>query len=152
MKRKESTISTFILGLCGLMLIACDTQPPLDKYCGQELTNTQVIGIKTQGENSYEYSDADLDLLADLTTEVQELFNDTLVIEVFFFLKDRDRIGLYLIGPDDKAVLKKISCYLLDKETTDRLPMDRYLLFYSNENEDLVAGIRKKKQELMQTQ
>ncbi len=78
---------TLVVGLlCCLILLSCEGQITLtEKYCGYELTDREVLKVKTQESNSYEYSDKDLDVLADITTEVQSLFDDTLVIEVFFF-------------------------------------------------------------------
>lgn len=51
-------------------------------------------------------------------------------------------MGLYVIGPDDQNVVEKISCFLLSEQLDAKLPSDRYRLFYSNEHENLVAGIR----------
>jgi hypothetical protein len=116
-----------------------------EKYCGLELAEAEVIKIKADGSDTYSHSNSDLDQLADITTEVQKLFNDTLEMEVFIFLRDKKRIGFYINGSRNPVVAEKISCLILGGKFDSILPGERYLLFYSNENSHLVAGIKTKK-------
>lgn len=134
-----------VIGIFTFILTSCGSGFPKDKYCGQEMTHQELQKLSEHNSASFKYSEKDLDLLADITTDVQALFKDSLVIEVFFFIHDKNQIGVMIIGLDDPTVVEKISCLLLSDKYNKVLPNDRYLLFYCNEHENLVAGIRNKK-------
>lgn len=95
-----------------------------------------------QRDTAYDYSDDDWNLHSDVAQGVMGLYNDTLEIEVFFFLHDQNGMGI-LIGLPDKAVgTDKIACYLLNTDFKGRMPRNRYILFFQSENSDWMAGIK----------
>ena len=131
-----------IISLAAILFSACSiVKPKKTKYCGSELTEKEVIRLKEKGE-SFSYSDEDIDLLADISNEVLALYFDTVITEVFLFMHDKDDIGIYLVGQEDPKEIEKISCHLLRNLHGINLPKNVYLLFYSDENEKLVAAVR----------
>ncbi len=113
-----------------------------EKNCGVEMSVSEVAEVNKTGAN-YNYKDSDLDLLADITTGVHELFNDQYEIEVFFAMHSKDKIALYVIVPDDENMIEKIRCYILTTNLKD-IPKNRLLLFYSDQNDTFLSAFKTK--------
>lgn len=142
---KTSIIKSALTIFTVIALTGCvQKQEVKEKYCGLEMSGFEVMDAKMIGNKGYEYTAEDKDLLVDVTDGVHKLFNDELEIEFFFFMKDKDKIGMYIIAPDDKEVVEKISCYLLKNDFEERLPATRNLIFYTDKHETLVAAVKSK--------
>lgn len=134
---------TGLLGLAAFSILpACSTRQPLpEKGCGVEMTGREIEEVQRR-DTAYHYEGGDLYLHEDVSAGVWGLFNDTLEIEVFFFLHDKNSMGI-MIGLPDKAVgTEKISCYLFNNDFNGRLPKNRYILFFQSENSDWLFGIK----------
>jgi hypothetical protein len=112
--------------------------------CGRAISNEEMAVLSQEMVKRYEYKDNDLDILADVTTEVMGLYDDNYVFEVFFFMKDRKRIGINVIGSFNDEIKEKISCYLLATKIKG-LPDKRFLLFYDEQSEALVYKVTNEK-------
>ncbi|WP_094414232.1 hypothetical protein [Flavobacterium cyanobacteriorum] len=114
-----------------------------EKYCGVEMSGFEVLDYKKMGDDGYDYTEDDKLLLSELKTGINNLFDNKEAIEVYFAMKDKGRIALYIVAPDDKAMVEKISCYVLASGFKN-LPPSRNLLFYTNEHNSLVAAVKTK--------
>lgn len=139
--KKQILVS--LASVLAVFFVTCkNRQTGNEKYCGYTLTREEAVAIKTEGSKTHRYTDGDLEELAEITTTIQNLFNDTLEMEVFYFLRDEQRIGIYINCSDNPEVLGKISCLLLGDKFKKMLPPDKYILFYSDESSGLVAGVK----------
>lgn len=142
---KTSIIKSALAIFTVVVMASCGKKQEVkEKYCGLEMSGFEVMDAKMIGNKGYEYTAEDKDLLVDITEQVHKLFNDELEIEFFFFMKDKDKIGMYIIAPDDKEVVEVISCYLLKNDFEGRLPSNKNLIFYTDKHETLVAAIKNK--------
>lgn len=142
---KTSIIKSALAIFTVVVMAGCGKKQEVkEKYCGLEMSGFEVMDAKMIGNKGYEYTAEDKDLLVDITEQVHKLFNDELEIEFFFFMKDKDKIGMYIIAPDDKEVVEVISCYLLKNDFEGRLPSNKNLIFYTDKHETLVAAIKNK--------
>jgi len=142
---KTSIIKSALAIFTVVVMVGCGKKQEVkEKYCGLEMSGFEVMDAKMIGNKGYEYTAEDKDLLVDITEQVHKLFNDELEIEFFFFMKDKDKIGMYIIAPDDKEVVEVISCYLLKNDFEGRLPSNKNLIFYTDKHETLVAAIKNK--------
>ena len=142
---KTSIIKSALAIFTVVVMVSCGKKQEVkEKYCGLEMSGFEVMDAKMIGNKGYEYTAEDKDLLVDITEQVHKLFNDELEIEFFFFMKDKDKIGMYIIAPDDKEVVEVISCYLLKNDFEGRLPSNKNLIFYTDKHETLVAAIKNK--------
>ncbi|MHA3786618.1 hypothetical protein ACX0HA_00295 [Flavobacterium hauense] len=112
--------------------------------CGRTITNDEMAVLNRENVKQYEYKDSDFDMLADLTTEVMGLYNDNYVFEVFFFMKDKKRIGITIAGSFNDEIRDRISCYLLVTKMKG-LPDKRFLLFQDVTSEKVVYKITNEK-------
>lgn len=142
---KTSIIKSALAIFTVVVMAGCEKKQEVkEKYCGLEMSGFEVMDAKMISNKGYEYTAEDKDLLVDITEQVHKLFNDELEIEFFFFMKDKDKIGMYIIAPDDKEVVEVISCYLLKNDFEGRLPSNKNLIFYTDKHETLVAAIKNK--------
>lgn len=142
---KTSIIKSALAIFTVVVIAGCGKKQEVkEKYCGLEMSGFEVMDAKMIGNKGYEYTAEDKDLLVDITEQVHKLFNDELEIEFFFFMKDKDKIGMYIIAPDDKEFVEVISCYLLKNDFEGRLPSNKNLIFYTDKHETLVAAIKNK--------
>ena len=65
-----------------------------------------------------------------------------------FFMRNNEKIGLYVLGPNDQKEIEKISCLLLKEDFDGRLPEERELLFYTNDHNTLLAAVKSKSEEV----
>jgi hypothetical protein len=146
----KTITKTFIL-LSAIALTSCgqgskkdDGQPAVaEKYCGQEISGYEVMDLKALG-NNYKYTEEDNKLHNDLAAEVNKQFNDTVKVELFFTQRTPEIISMYVMAPDDKAIVEKVSCYIMQNDFNGRLPKTRKLLFYTPKHNTLVAAIKTK--------
>jgi hypothetical protein len=125
-----------------LLLTACgQNEKPKEMYCGLGMSAFEVIDAKTMAAN-FKYPGDSKALLAEVTKEVTALAPDT-KIEVYFYFKDAKEVGVYIVAPDDKALVEKISCAILNS-TIAGLPETRKVVFYTNESTNLVAAVKTK--------
>lgn len=144
-KMKKIIFKSALIIFMGMTVIGCGKkQEVVEKYCGVEMSGFEVIDAKTAGNAGYNYTEDDKKLLVDITKAVHELFNNELEIEFFFFMKDSDKIGMYIIAPEDQKTVETISCYLLKNNFEGRLPENKNLIFYTDKHETLVAAIKNK--------
>lgn len=142
---KKFIIKSALIIFTGMTIIGCgQKQEVKEKYCGVEMSGFEVMDAKTAGNKGYDYTEDDKKLLVDITEAVHQLFNDELEIEFFFFMKTSDKIGMYIIAPEDQKIVETISCYLLKNNFDGRLPENKNLIFYTDKHETLVAAIKSK--------
>lgn len=96
--------------------------------CGRSLTNDEMALLTQESSAKYDYKESDFDLQSDLTTEVMGLYDDSYVFEISFFMKDKKRVGINIIGSFNEEIKERISCYLLATKMKG-LPAKRYILF-----------------------
>jgi len=101
----------------------------------------EVLDAKKAADN-FSYTDSDKALLADITAMVKAFAGDK-PAEVYFFQKDDKSIGIFIVAPDDKALVEKISCGILNSTLAD-LPNARKVVFYTNDHNNLVAAVKSK--------
>lgn len=133
--------SAVIAFSAALLLTACGQEKPKELYCGISMGAFEVLDAKKAAEN-FSYTDADKTLLANVTAMVKAFAGDK-PAEVYFFQKDDKSIGIYIVAPDDKALVEKISCGILNS-TLANLPTARKVVFYTNDHNNLVAAIKSK--------
>ncbi|MFP9099740.1 hypothetical protein ACLI09_11855 [Flavobacterium sp. RHBU_24] len=137
----KSAIITFF---AAILLTSCGQEKPKELYCGISMGAFEVLDAKKAAEN-FSYTDADKTLLADVTAMVKAFAGEN-PAEVYFFQKDDTSIGIYIVAPDDKALVEKISCGILNS-TLANLPDARKVVFYTNDHNNLVAAIKSKPKE-----
>lgn len=130
-----SALALVLLSSCG------QTEKPKEMYCGIGMSAFEVIDAKTMAAN-FKYTEADKTLLTAVTAEVKSVYAEK-PVEVYFYNKKVDEIGIYVVAPNDKAVVEKICCDLLQSTLPD-LPATRKIVFYTNENNNLVAAVKTK--------
>jgi hypothetical protein len=136
---KKTTVTA---ALSLLLLASCgQNEKPKEMYCGIGMSAFEVIDAKTMAAN-FKYTDADKTLLTAVTAEVKSIYAEK-PVEVYFFNKKADEIGIYVVAPNDKAVVEKICCDLL-QSALPGLPATRKIVFYTNENNNLVAAVKTK--------
>lgn len=138
MKRILPFLAVFILFSCG------QQQERKELYCGIEMSGFEVIDFKTMANKGYAYTEEDKALHEKLTEGVKQLLDNKEEIQISFAFKENDTIALFIIAPSDKEIVEKISCYLL-KEDFDGFPKNRNLMFYTNEHNTIVAGVKNKR-------
>ena len=142
---KFAVKSLFIL-FATLSLVGCKkTQdPPKEKYCGIEMTGFEVMDTKTIANEGYTYTPEDRELAADMIAAIDSMSGKAYDINFSFFMRNKEKIGLYVLGPDDQKDVEKISCLLLKENFGGRLPKERELLFYTKDHSTLLAAIKSK--------
>jgi hypothetical protein len=131
-----------VLSIAFVVISACAHKAEIkEKYCGIEMSGFEVLDYKKMGDDGYNYTTEDKVLLNELTTNINRLFNNKEKIEVYFADKTKDNIAVYIVAPDDKVMVEKISCYILKAEFNN-MPPNRNLLFYTNEHNTLVAAVK----------
>ena len=131
--------------LCALFVACGDNQGPKEKYCGVEMSSFQAMELKKTGNAGYIFSDDDKKLASDIIDELNALYNNEHKFNLGFIERDSNKISLYVIVPDDQAVIEKVSCHLLQNDFDGRLPETRNLLFYTSAYDKLLIGIKSKK-------
>ncbi len=138
------TIKIFTFFSLLILGVSCGHKAEVkEKYCGVEMSGFEVLDYKKMGDAGYDYSEADKLLLDELTSGVNALFEDKQKVEIYFAMKDADKIAIYIVAPDDKVMVEKIACYILKSEFKN-LPVNRNVLFYTNEHNSLVAAVKTK--------
>lgn len=145
----KTTIKSFITLLACLAIVSCGDKKKeetvkKEKYCGVELTGFQVIDLKTIANSGFTGTEEDKKLVQKIVNDVNALFEGKYEIGMSFFMKDKDKVGMYILGPDDPAVTEKVMCYLLGTNMDNVLPKERNLLYYTGDHNNIVAGIRSK--------
>jgi hypothetical protein len=139
---KNSVIKSLYIFSAALLLSACgQNEKPKEMYCGLGMSAFEVIDAKSMAAN-FKYTDSDKALLAVVTDEVTSVAGDK-PTEVYFFNRDDKFIGIYVVAPDDKALVEKISCALLQSSSA-ALPETRKIVFYTNQSNNLVAAVKTK--------
>lgn len=134
---------TFITSALVLLLLSScgQNEKPKELYCGISMGAFEVLDAKKAADN-FSYTDSDKALLADITAMVKAFAGDK-PAEVYFFQKDDKSIGIFIVAPDDKALVEKISCGILNSTLAD-LPNARKVVFYTNDHNNLVAAVKSK--------
>jgi hypothetical protein len=144
---KNITIKGFIAVVACTAIISCGKgkdEKPKEKYCGVELSGFEVIDLKAVIDKGFTATDEDNKLMKDIVNDINDLFGDKYEIGMSIFMKDKDAVGMYFVGPDDAAVVEKISCHILGKDYEGRLPKNKKLLFYTNDHNTIVAAVKTK--------
>jgi hypothetical protein len=125
-----------------LLLTACgQNEKPKEMYCGLGMSAFEVMDAKSMAAN-FKYTEKDKVLLTMVTDEVKSVAGDK-PTEVYFFNSDDTFLGIYVVAPDDKALVEKISCALLQSSSAG-LPETRKIVFYTNQSNNLVAAVKTK--------
>ncbi len=123
-----------ILAVAGCLIFgACGTNKSgQSKYkCGRGLSATEIGQISTAGIK--DYSDEDLNNLAELTTLVSKLNSDSLEYEVFYLEKSSTRLVLGVFGVDNAEQIEKTACGIFEGKDL-KLPKEKWLLFHKYVN------------------
>jgi phosphotransferase system HPr-like phosphotransfer protein len=136
-------LSSVFITLALAVTSCAEKQEVKEQYCGLEMSGFEVMDYKAMANKGFDYNDADTALHTTLTAEVNKLFNDEHKIVVAFAAKDNNRIALFIVGPDEKAIIEKISCYLLSSKING-LPANRNLMFYAEDHTTLIAAVKNK--------
>ena len=127
-----------------LIVISCGHKAEIkEKYCGVEMSGFEVLDYKKMGDAGYDYTKEDKILLEQLTLGINGLFKDKEKVEVYFAMKNAEKIAIYIVAPDDKTMVEQISCFILNSQLQN-LPAHRNILFYTNAHNTLVAAVKTK--------
>lgn len=135
--------SIFVLFIIA-SLTGCGKNETKEVYCGVEMSSFQAMELKKTGNAGYNFSDDDKKLAADVIEKLNAMFDNKYKFNLGFIERDNEKISLYVIVPDDKEVIEKVSCYLLQNDFEGRLPKTRNLLFYTEAYDKLLIGIKNK--------
>lgn len=139
-----SVLACFAFIACGQNEKKKEEFAPKEKYCGVELTGFEVLDLKNVLKNQVPVSAADEALNQKLVNNIDSLTGGTQQIGMRIFYKDKDKVSMYVQGPDDAAVTEKVCCYLLGAELDTQLPKQRNVLYYTEKSDNIVAGIKSK--------
>lgn len=141
MKRFNSVVML----VSAIAMVSCgQKQEPQERYCGKDIPAFEVIDLKNLG-NTYKYSDEDNKLALEVQDSLKNKFAAKKAdIQIGMIMHDKDRIGFYIVVPDDKKIIEESSCYLLQNDFGGRLPKTRKLLFYAKDQNTLLAAITNK--------
>ncbi|GGB74770.1 hypothetical protein GCM10007424_13410 [Flavobacterium suaedae] len=139
-----------LLVVLSLGMVNCKkTQdPPKEKYCGIEMTGFEVMDSKTIAKKGYNHTSDDKELAGDMMAAIDSMSGKAYDVNFSFFMRDNEKIGLYVLGPNDQKEIEKISCLLLKEDFDGRLPEERELLFYTNDHNTLLAAVKSKSEEV----
>ena len=133
-----------IVFVCCLVYSCGQAEGVKEKYCGVEMSSFQAMELKKTGNAGYEFSDDDKKLAADVIDELNALYNNKYKFNIGFIERNSEKISLYIIVPDDKKIIEKVSCHILQNDFDGRLPKTRNLLFYTSAYDKLLIGIKNK--------
>lgn len=136
--------SIFVL-IIAASLTGCGENETKEIYCGTEMSAFQAMELKKTGDAGYKFSDDDKKLAADVIEKLNAMYDGKYKFNLGFIERDSEKISLYVIVPDDKEVMEKVSCFLLQNDFEGRLPKTRNLLFYTESYDKLLIGIKSKK-------
>lgn len=131
-----------------LFLISCNTSNLIDNKftCAQKLSDKELNNLKSN--NFKDYSDSDLELLADITTLIIKSNGDTSEFEVFYNRKTDTSLTIDIYGLEIVKQIDKTVCDLKNTNEID-LPNHMNLLFhrYVNGYDDggIIVGLSIKK-------
>lgn len=114
------------------------------KYkCAKQLTENE---IKNYQINTFEnYSDSDLDLLADITTFIIDSNPEKDSYECFFNKREKKLLVLDVFGLENEDKIDKTLCNLVENKQI-KLPKKTIILFHKYENEfddgGIIVGLR----------
>ena len=136
-------IRLFISGLVILNISCADVYKSDYKFrCASPLSNRQIDLFKSN--NFDNYTESDLDLLADITTYLIEVNGDTSEFEVFFNQKTEKLLVLDVYGLENEDQIDSTTCGLFNNSKI-KLPAHMIILFhqYKNGNEDggIIVGL-----------
>lgn len=135
MKIIASAYAVLLLASCG------QKEKPKEMYCGIGMSAFEVIDAKTMASN-FKYTDADRALLDSVTAEIGRAYSEK-EVKVYFYNHKPAELGVYVVGPDDKAVVEKIACTVLQSKQPG-LPKLRKVVFYTDAHSSLVAAVKTK--------
>jgi hypothetical protein len=116
------------------------------KYCGLEMSSADAFEKYGQ-DTGYSYSATDMELHSEVSEIAQEVGGDSIIIETFFFLRNSAELGIMLVGPDDPVLIKQMSCGIIKRRFKNKIPEQRYILYFSEEGDNLLLSAVKTKQE-----
>ena len=112
------------------------------RYCGVEMSEREVVEVIRRGKG-YEYSDKDMELHSEIAYFAQEIGGDSIIIEVFFILSNKNELGIYLSGPNNVTIIDKMICAILTRKYKNQIPTIKYILYYDESDEErLIAKIK----------
>ena len=136
-------IRLLISGLLILNISCADVYRSDYKFrCASQLSNRQINLYKL---NSFKnYTENDLDLLADITTCIIEVNGDTSEFEIFYNQKTEKSLVLDVYWLENEEQIDSTTCRLFNT-TTIKLPAQMIILFhqYKNGYEDggIIVGL-----------
>ncbi len=138
-------LKSAMLLLSAVAMVSCgQKQEPKERYCGKDISGFEVMDLKKLGE-TYKFTEADNKLALDVQNVLTKMAADKKAeIEVGMIVHDKERIGFYIIVPEDPEIIEASSCYLLQNDMGGRLPKSRKLLFYAKDHNSLLAAITNK--------
>ncbi len=131
-------IKLLVSSLILVILFGCSPATSNSFNCGDELSDSE---LKTYRQSTFKnYSDTDLDKLAEITSAVVKCNGDTTEFEVFFNKKENDLLAIDIFGISDLNQIHKTAC-ALKTEKALQLPSTTILLFHSYSKDLQDAGI-----------
>lgn len=110
-------------------------------FCGNELTENEVIEIRTRGQG-YKYSSKDMEIHSEIAMLAQEIGGDSITMEIFFFLSNNKELGIYIFGPNDNNIIRKMSCAIMNIKYKHPIQPIIYILYYETNKEPLLLGVK----------
>jgi hypothetical protein len=135
-----------VLMISSLIFYGCEVRSTNNitqkRYCGVEMSEREVVEVIRRGKG-YEYSDKDMELHSEIAYFAQEIGGDSIIIEVFFILSNKNELGIYLSGPNNVAIIDKMICAILTRKYKNQIPTIKYILYYDETDENqLIAKIK----------
>ncbi|GEM_PF-2622019 len=120
--------SFFVFAILSLSLAGCVNKAPHTTFkCGRLLSEKELVRLN---KTSYkDYKTEDLELLAALTTLVNETSGDSLEHEVFFREKTASSLTMEVFGVEAPLTIEKVACSIFGR-TDLKLPAEQKILFH----------------------
>lgn len=129
------------LYIISVLLLCAITYAQKQPHCGRFMDENDVAELETLVADDYDYPGDDMDLLADITTAIIDMYNEKEEFEVFFLMNDGQNITIEIVGQFKKGMVDEIACYIL-KSNLKGLPKVRWLLFLDEPTNNVVALIK----------
>ena len=130
-----------LINLIGLIFLSC-TNPngnrPIEKFCGFEMTNNEVIEITEWSEknpNAYNIKNGD-EIYSELNDSIRNNMPETLEFEIFLSKLTKEEVCLDVYVAPNEKYFEYISCTLMNTHFSKIIPSQKKIRIYSYTNPD----------------
>jgi hypothetical protein len=125
-----------------MLLVACESKPELNKFCGVDLTKAETTRLQTTILRGT--IDDSKKLNANQSMDISWIANEVVKHEVFVKVVYNqwhpDSIGINISGPLSELQARRLSCYFLSGKNGDVMPKNRWLLIYDERTLELITA------------